>query len=268
MTLGIAILMSSGAALALDAGYRLPDAENTLVIDTTKGRIVVEMYPQLALNHVNRMKTLTRQHFYDGQIFHRVIDGFMAQTGDPKGTGESGSSLPDLAPEFMIKRDAHFAYVPASHPRGAVSGFIGTMPVESQPDEMMSLTADSKVKMWGMYCQGVLGMARAEAENSANSQFFLMRDVNPVLERRYTAFGRVLVGLDVVRKLKVGEPPKEPDTMNKVQVLADMAPSDRPNIEVLDEHSDAFKAELTRVRVKEGADFSVCDVNIPVRNLP
>ena len=78
-----------------------PDLENMLVLDlSTGGRVTIQMFPAVAPAHVERIKTLTRQGFYNGVIFHRVIDGFMAQTGDPKGTGQGGSELPDLKAEF------------------------------------------------------------------------------------------------------------------------------------------------------------------------
>ena len=76
------------------------DPENTLILETTKGRVVIALRPDLAPCHVERIKTLARQGFYDGVVFHRVIDGFMAQTGDPTGTGSGGSDLPDLKAEF------------------------------------------------------------------------------------------------------------------------------------------------------------------------
>jgi peptidyl-prolyl cis-trans isomerase B (cyclophilin B) len=78
----------------------MADAENTLVLETTKGRVVIELRPDLAPNHVERIKTLARRGFYDGVPFHRVIEGFMAQSGDPTGTGTGGSDLPDLKAEF------------------------------------------------------------------------------------------------------------------------------------------------------------------------
>ena len=78
-----------------------PDLENMLVLDlSTGGRVTIQMFPAVAPAHVERIKTLTRQGFYNGVVFHRVIDGFMAQTGDPKGTGQGGSELPDLKAEF------------------------------------------------------------------------------------------------------------------------------------------------------------------------
>ncbi|WP_428696772.1 peptidylprolyl isomerase [Stappia sp.] len=110
-------LLSMISALALVVAFALPaslgtasaqqaDAENTLYLDLEDGRVVIRLRPDLAPVHVERIKTLTRQGFYDGIVFHRVIDGFMAQTGDPTGTGMGGSELPDLKAEFS---DASFA---------------------------------------------------------------------------------------------------------------------------------------------------------------
>ena len=78
----------------------IKDPENTIVMETTKGKVVIELLPDLAPGHVARIKELAREKFYDGIVFHRVIDGFMAQTGDPTGTGMGGSDKPDLKAEF------------------------------------------------------------------------------------------------------------------------------------------------------------------------
>ncbi|MBB4265812.1 peptidylprolyl isomerase [Roseospira visakhapatnamensis] len=85
--------------MAADAGVTL-DPENTLYMDLPAGRVTITLSPELAPAHVERIKTLTRQGFYDGVVFHRVIEDFMAQTGDPTGTGTGGSDLPDLKAEF------------------------------------------------------------------------------------------------------------------------------------------------------------------------
>lgn len=87
-------------SLAMTATAEARDLENTLYMDLTYGRVVIELRPDLAPKHVERIKTLARQGFYDGVVFHRVIEGFMAQTGDPTGTGAGGSDLPDLKAEF------------------------------------------------------------------------------------------------------------------------------------------------------------------------
>src|SRR5215210_1004141 len=89
----------------------MADSNDTLVLETTKGRVVIQLRPDLAPNHVERIKTLAGQGFYDGVVFHRVIPGFMAQTGDPTGTGSGGSDLPDLKSEFSGEK----------HKRGTVS---------------------------------------------------------------------------------------------------------------------------------------------------
>jgi len=89
------ILVMPAAALAQGT-----DPENTLYMDLKDGRVVIQLRPDLAPGHVERIKKLTRDGFYDGIVFHRVIDGFMAQTGDPTGTGTGGSELPDLKAEF------------------------------------------------------------------------------------------------------------------------------------------------------------------------
>ncbi|MDY8110041.1 peptidylprolyl isomerase [Fulvimarina sp. 2208YS6-2-32] len=87
------------------------NSENILILETTKGRVVIKLRPDLAPNHVERIKELARENFYDGVVFHRVIDGFMAQTGDPTGTGAGGSDKPDLVAEFSAE----------PHKRGTVS---------------------------------------------------------------------------------------------------------------------------------------------------
>ena len=262
----IAALMAT-SALALDPGYRAADPNNTLVIDTTKGQVILEMYPALAPNHVERMITLTRQKFYDGLTFHRVIEDFMAQTGDPKGDGTGDSSLPNVKAEFLIRRDSSFPLTVATRPKGSLIGFVGAMPVQSQVNELMAISNDGKVNAWGLFCQGAVGMAHSFDPDTGNSQFFIMRGANNALEKKYTAFGVVLTGLDVVRKLKIGEPPVNPDKMNTVRVLADIPEAERPQIEVMDTASSQFQAVLDGVRKEKGDNFSDCDVTVPAKIL-
>ena len=263
----LAVLLTATSAFALDPGYRAPDPNNTVVVDTTKGRIVFEMYPVMAPANAERILTLTHQHFYDGLIFHRVIEDFMDQTGDPKGTGEGGSELPNVKGEFTMRHDASLPLAVASRPKGALIGFVGAMPVESQVNELLPMSADGKVSAWPLYCQGVIGIARDSDPDSANSQFFFMRGANPNLEKHYTAVGVVISGLDVVRKIKIGEPAVNPDKMLKVQVLADMAEGDRPQVEVMDTASPQFQAIIDKTRKDKGADFSACDITVPSKDL-
>ncbi len=253
------------AAAASAADYRTPDPQNVLVIDTTKGRILVEMSPEAAPAHVERVKLLTREKFYDGLNFHRVIDAFMAQTGDPLGTGEGQSTYPDVKGEFTFRRDAATPFAPAAQLAGQTLGFSRNLPVATQPDDLMVMTADKKVAAWGLYCPGVAGMARGEDNDSANSQFFLMRQPYPSLEKRYTAWGRVIHGLPVVRAIKTGEPVVDPDKMIRVRLLADIPAAERPSVRVMDTSGPAFRALVERTRAVRGADFSPCDIEIPAQ---
>lgn len=245
------------------ADWRTPDAENVLVIDTNKGRIVVEMIPEAAPAHVARVRELAREKFYDGLTFFRVIENFMDQTGDPENTGVGGSTKPDLMAEFTFRRGPDMMTTAADQGVAEI-GFVKALPVMSQSAMLMPMTADGKVSAWGLFCPGVAAMARASTPDSANSQFFLMRAGYPSLEKRYTPWGRVIAGQDVVKAVKVGEPVAPPqDRMQQVRVLADMPASERPQVRVVDPRSAWFKAEIEQTRAAKGADFSACDVKIP-----
>ena len=158
-------------------------AENTLNLDlSTGGRVSIQLRPDAAPGHVERIKTLARQGFYNGLLFHRVIEGFMAQTGDPKGTGEGGSSLPDLKAEF------------------------NTLP----------------------HLRGTVSMARSGDPNSANSQFFIMLAPRFSLDRKYTAFGRVVSGMNFVDAIEKGEPPLNPSRIVRASIGTDPQPVAAP----------------------------------------
>ncbi|MES2896534.1 MAG: peptidylprolyl isomerase [Pseudomonadota bacterium] len=244
--------------------WRTPNPEDVLVIDTNKGRVFVELIPEVAPNHVARIRELTRAGLYDGRKFFRVIDAFMAQTGDPLDTGTGGSDKPDMAQEFLFRRGPETPFVLAADQTVSQVGFLKSLPIMSQSAMLMAMTADGKISAWALYCPGVAGMARGEENDSANSQFFLMRQAYPSLEKRYTAFGRVIAGLAAVRAIKAGEPVAQPqDTMDKVRVLADIPAAERPSVRVIDPNSAWFKAEIESVRAAKGADFTACAIRIP-----
>ena len=163
------------------------DPENTLLIELKDGGlVVVEMLPDVAPRHVERIKALARAGEYDNVAFHRVIDGFMAQTGDV----EHG----DMEAGFNLRR----------------AGTGGS----SQPDlpaEFSKLPFD----------RGVLGMARSQSPNSGNSQFFIMFDDGHFLNGQYTVWGRVISGMEHVDAIERGEPPATPDRMVSVRVAGD-----------------------------------------------
>lgn len=125
------------------------DLENYIYLDLEYGRVVIELFPTLAPNHVNRIKRLSREGFYDGIVFHRVIPGFMAQTGDPTGTGTGGSNLPDLRAEFSDE----------PHIRGAVSMARATNPNSANSQFFIvtddSRFLDSQYTVWGRVVKGM-----------------------------------------------------------------------------------------------------------------
>jgi peptidylprolyl isomerase len=167
------VLAVPAIAQKLPAGA---DPQNTLLIDTKHGQIVIKLRPDLAPKHVERLKLLAREGYYNNVPFHRVISGFMAQTGDgQRGDGTGGSKHGNLPAEFT-----------------------------NTP-----------------FKRGVVGMARANDPNSANSQFFIMYADGSFLNGKYTVVGEVLSGMDAVDKIKKGEPVPDPDRMLKVQVAAD-----------------------------------------------
>jgi peptidylprolyl isomerase len=264
----IAAVLALSAATAVSAqtasDWRTPDPDNVLVVETNKGRIIVELTPEIAPNHVERVRGLAKAHFYDGLTFFRVIDSFMAQTGDPKNDGTGGSDQPNLKAEFSFRRGP--AYAPQGKAGTTEMGFIGAMPIYSQNSGLAVMTADGKVAAWGAFCPGVLGMARAGDPDSANSQFFFMRQHYASLEKTYTPFGRALTGLDAIRAIKTGEPVAAPqDKMVTVRLLSDIPAAQRPSVQVMDTRSAAFTALVEKKRAEMGGAFSPCDVTVPVQ---
>ncbi|MBV8593017.1 MAG: peptidylprolyl isomerase [Caulobacteraceae bacterium] len=246
------------------ADWRTPDPENLLVIDTSKGRVLLELDPRAAPLAAARVRELARAKFYDGRAFFRVIDGFMDQTGDPTDTGTGGSNKPDLAPEFTFRRDAATPFTVLYRDAGREVGLMSAMPVVSQPTDLGLLTADHKVAAYVSFCPGVAGMARAEDPGSANSQFFLMRGATVSLDGQYTAFGRVIAGMDAVRAIKTGEPvPAPQDAMTTVRVLADLPAAARPRVRVIRADSPWLAAEAARVKAEKVVGAPICDVDLP-----
>ena len=165
----------------------IKDPENTIIMTLKDGDVIIALMPDVAPAHTARMKELARAGAYDNVSFHRVIDGFMAQTGDvengnmeknynPGRAGTGGSDMPDLPAEF------------------------------------------SKVP----HARGSLGAARSQNPNSANSQFFINFKDNDFLNGQYTVYGQVISGMEHVDNITRGEPPANPDRMISVKVAADV----------------------------------------------
>ena len=253
---------------ALAADWRTPDPAETLVIDTSQGRIVVELAPEVAPRAVARVKQLAREGVYDGLQFHRVIEGFVAQTGNPNNRDGGTSDHPDLEPEFTFRLTPALAgeVTMVTQASDGRTGFLRSLPLA------VVSTAEAArgglPRAWGAYCPGVLGMGRQADPGSANSEIFVMLEAARRLDRDYTPFGRVIAGLDVARSLAVGEPPAAPDRMLRVALAADLPEDERPSLEVADPNGETFKTRVAALRAEQGSDFTLCDVEIPVRAPP
>lgn len=248
------------------ADWRPIDPENTLVVETTKGRVVVELRPEFAPQGVARIKQLARDGFYDGLQFHRVIDGFVVQTGNPNNRDGGASPLPDLPPEFSFRIPPEAATIVVER-SDAREGLVGATPFQAVSAAEQARQGDGRLRAWGAYCPGVVGMGRQADPASANSEIFIMRAPARRLDHEYTVVGRVLSGLEAVRDLAVGEPPKVPDLMLKARIAADLPVSERPRLLVMDPAGPAFQARLAKLKREKGAAFTICDVEAPVRAL-
>ena len=165
----------------------IKDPENTIIITLKDGPVVIELLKDVAPKHTDRMKALARAGAYDNVVFHRVIDGFMAQTGDV----ENGNTEKD----FNLRRAGTGG---SAHP--------------DVPAEFSKLPHD----------RGTIGAARSANPNSANSQFFINFKDNHFLNNQYTVYGRVISGMEHVDKITRGEPAPAPDKMISVKVAADV----------------------------------------------
>ncbi len=268
----LAAVALAGQAAAQDI-WRTVDPANLLVVDTPHGRVLVELEPRMAPNHVERIRTLADRGFYDGVPFHRVIPGFMAQTGDPTGTGAGDSDLPDVAAEFAFRRAASDGFVAVPNAGEGLVGLMGAMPVASQPDAQMMFTVDKKTPAQGLFCPAVVGMARSGAVDSANSQFFFMTGRNDRLNGAYTPFGRVVQGMEAIRAIKAGDDARDgavtdPDRLVRVRTAAALPEGERPTVRVMDPSSPGFAAFIDSTRASRGGSFNVCDLMPAVEVTP
>ena len=249
--------------------WRPLDPENTLYLYLPAGLVVIELRPDFAPGHVQRIKELTREGFYDGLNFHRVIEGFMAQGGDPKGDGTGGSDRPDLQAEFTRDAGDVAGFNVIGRDRIAPRvGYIDGMPTAAQPEGLRAFRADRRVELWPLHCPGVMSMARASDPNSANSQFFLMiGDSRLNLDRRYTGWGWIVDGFEATRRIVRGEPPSRPTPIIRMRIAADIAPEDREDIMVMRTDSETFTRYLKAAsEINEtGYVKDICAIRVPVQ---
>ncbi|MBA3067065.1 MAG: peptidylprolyl isomerase [Hyphomonas sp.] len=244
-------LGAGASAEAPDAAlWRAVDPENLFIFETTRGRILIEAFPGIAPKHFAQFTAVIRSGDLDGTTFHRVIDDFMAQGGDIWAKTGADPGWPGIPGEFTIRRDV--VAMPLDAAIGpedtAKFGYIKGFPILTQPSFFAEMSADGFVATSIPHCRGVVSTARTDDPNSGDTQFFLMREHSPHLDKNYTAWGRVIEGEDIVRSLKKGALPsgevKDPDGLTSAKVAADLPETSRPKAWVLRTDTDAFAAEL------------------------
>tara|TARA_R110002072_G_scaffold53360_2_gene140938 strand:- start:282 stop:1232 length:951 start_codon:yes stop_codon:yes gene_type:complete len=262
-----------------DAAWRDLDPENTLYIETPHGRIVVELAPEFAPTHVERIKTLARAQFYDFLVWHRVLDGFMAQGGGARGNPNHRTDLPPMNSEFTTRRGAALPISelqdrvinPSDNPQRARAGFWHGFPAGTQALAVAALTGDGQVESWLLHCTGAAAMARTSDPNSAGSQFYITRGNAEHLNAIYTVWGRVRAGQDAVNALRIGtlgqDPGFVPDTIDSMRIAADLPEAERTQVQVIDTDSAAFTTYLDSLRNAAGALPDVCEIPVPTRIL-
>jgi peptidylprolyl isomerase len=242
--------LGAGAETPDEANWRAVDPQNLLVLETSKGRILVEAFPEVAPKHFAQFSEVIRSGDLDGTTFHRVIDDFMAQGGDVYAKKGKDPGWPGIPGEFTFRRDV--VAMPLEAVIGpadtAKMGYLRGFPILTQPSFFAEMSADGRVSASIPHCQGILSTARTDNPNSADTQFFLMREHSPHLDKQYTSWGRVVAGQAVVQALKEGAPGsgtvEDPDLLISIRIAADMAEAVRPKAWVLRTDTAAFSSEL------------------------
>jgi peptidylprolyl isomerase len=251
--------------------------ENTIYIETDHGRVVVEMAPEFAPNHVDRMNTLVRERFYDFLVWHRVIDGFMAQGGGSRSNPAHRSELPPLASEFTTRRGADVSISelqdrtvnPSQIPQPAKAGFWNGFAAGTQTLALAGLTGDGQVQSWLLHCEGAAAAARTSDPNSAGSQFYITRGHADHLNAIYTVWGRVRAGQEAVNALRAGtlhqDPGFAPDVIRSMRIADELPEEERTRVQVVDTDSAAFAAYLDTLRDDAGQLPDICEITVPTR---
>jgi peptidylprolyl isomerase len=243
--------------------WRTVAPENLVVFNTSKGRILIELLPEVAPNHDKHFRHYVQTGLYDGTVFHRVIKGFMAQGGDVEQTHGADKMLPPIDAEFTFRRDPAVMPLDSVGPAdSAKAGFYNGIPINTVASFMAGLNMDGKVESWIPHCPGVLSSARTTDPNSANAQFFLISDEGQHLDKDYTAKGRVVVGLDIVKTIKLGPAPNgspiaNPDVLVSAKLVSDMPQADRPVVHVQRMDTPEWQARLAAA---DKARTEICDI--------
>lgn len=243
--------------------WRAVDPENLVIFNTSKGEILIELLPDVAPEHAVQFRSYVQSGLYDGTEFHRVIQGFMAQGGDVAAAHGEDKMLEPMDGQFVFRRNPVEMPLNTIGPAdSATGGYFNGFPIETQKQWVAELSRDGLVESWVPHCPGVLSTARTDDPNSGNAQFFLISDEGQHLDKQYTAKGRVVVGLDVVQKIKLGPRPngfpiRNPDVLTSAKLAADLPEGERPEVFV---QKTSIQAWADKLAAADQLGNRVCDL--------
>lgn len=257
-------------AASAPSDWRALDPEKTLYVDLERGRVVVMLSSSLAQAHVEQVRTLAREGFYDGLSFYRVIDGFVAQGGDPFSEKDVGAARESMKAEFEEPLTDEMAVAIQDDADGYAPGvgWIDSLPVGVDRE-------DSSV--WHLHCTGAFAFGRNNEEDSASTEFYITLQPQRYLDRNLTVAGRVVQGMGHLQALRRVSPPETKDddlgeTILSMRIAADMPEEEQTPLEILRTGTETFEAYLDARRNRPEEFFyfrpdhvNICDVNVPVR---
>lgn len=248
--------------------WRPLDPENTLYIELASGRVIVALSTDLGRPHAERMKALAREKFYDGLSFYRVIDGFVAQGGDPFEARKTATGGPIAAQFEETAPGISFLGLPDRDGFARQVGFVSSLPAGF----------DKKTKTyWHLHCAGAIALGRNDEKDTASTEFYVALQPQRYLDRNMTVFGRVVAGMEKLQALRRVEPPEdEKDDIGEriisIRVAADVPEKERTHLEILRSDRPVF-AEFAEARRNRPEAFfyfrpnhlDVCQFPTPVR---
>ncbi len=272
------VIPSPSEILAKSTGddWRKPDAENLLILQLETGQVIVELAPEFARGHVSNIKALAREEYFDGLAFYRVVEGFVAQGGDPEGDQKPIKQAQRSIPaELYLDQSLNSTFTLVDDRDGfaAETGYVSGFPVARSANGKQS---------WLTHCPGAFAMARDADPNSGGATFYIVIGHAPrYLDRNTTVFGKVLQGLEYVQQLRRGygesgviQSKEDYNPIKSIRVAADLPVSEQPALEVMRTDSVSFQ-KLIRARANRPEDWfyerpgyvDVCGVIPPVRSV-
>ena len=257
-------------AASAPTDWRVLDPENTLYIELERGRVIVALSSQLAPAHVEQVKALAREGFYDGLSFYRVIDGFVAQGGDPFNVREIKTAAQTMQAEFDQPLTDEIAFDPIKDMDGyaAEVGFIDSIPA--------GIDAEKK-SVWHLHCAGAFAFGRGNETDSASTEFYVTLQPQRYLDRNLSVFGRVVLGMEHLQALRRVAPPETEEddlgeTILSFRIAADLPPEEQTPLEILDSATETFAQYYESRRNRPEAFFyfrhdymDICQYAVPVR---